>query len=310
MTVKPRSEDNTKVRLKQRKNFKLPGSRIRRLPGLFLLICGLLLLLSPLLSGIRTMIGDFRDISGYQRTVSRMQHEGTEADRLWAKARDYNKRHAVNRIGEDQKEEDPEYDGLLNISGDGTMGILSIPRIHMTIPIGHRCTAETLETKAGHLLGSSLPVGGRGTHTVISGHRGLPSARLFTDLDQLKKGDHFSFTILNRTLTYEVDRILTVAPDDSEDLQIAPGRDYATLVTCTPYGINTRRLYVRGHRIRTPKEDDKQRNASRLSWQEVLLSLMTGWLIRDGSWKYLLMIVAGSLAIIYVTGQGRRHRRK
>lgn len=289
---------------KHKKN-KGKGSRIRRLPGLFILIAGLILFLSPVLSGIRTMVDDFRDISGYQRSVSQMNLKGTEADELWKKAKAYNRNHPVNRIGEKQEETDREYDDLLNLTGDGTMGILSIPGIHVTLPIGHRCTAETLETKAGHLLGSSLPVGGKGTHTVISGHRGLPSARLFTDLNRLKKGDHFSFTILNRTLTYEVDRILTVAPDDTKDLQIVRGKDYATLVTCTPYGINTKRLYVRGHRIKTPKNGHDPQKSARLPWLEVLFSLLMGWFLRDGSWKYLLVIVAGSLAIIRLKRRNR-----
>lgn len=269
---------------------------MRRLPGLLILTVGFILFLSPILSGIRTMVDDFQNISGYQRSVNAITRDGTSVDALWKKAKAYNRHHPVNRIGQEQDNPDQVYDDLLNLNKDGTMGILSIPRIHVTLPIGHRCTSETLETKAGHLLGSSLPVGGKGTHTVISGHRGLPSARLFTDLNRLRKGDRFSFTILNRTLTYKVDRILTVAPDDEEDLQVVPGKDYATLVTCTPYGINTKRLYVRGHRIKTLKNGRNQGN--QMPWMEVLISLLTGWLIRDGSWKYLLVIVAGTLVII------------
>lgn len=293
-----------KVTRKHNDNRK-KGSRIRRLPGLLILIAGLILFLSPVLSGIRTMVDDFRDISGYQRSVREMNQKGTEAYKLWKRAKAYNRNHPVNRIGEKQDKADREYDDLLNLTGDGTMGILSIPKIHVTLPIGHRCTAETLETKAGHLLGSSLPVGGKGTHTVISGHRGLPSARLFTDLNRLKKGDHFSFTILNRTLTYEVDRILTVAPDDTKDLQIVQEKDYATLVTCTPYGINTKRLYVRGHRIKIPGNNRDARESNHLPWLAVFFSLLTGWFIRDGSWKYLLVIVAGSLAIIRLKRRNR-----
>lgn len=287
-----RHRQQTKIRKKQK------GSRVRRLPGVFILIFGLILFLSPLLSGIRTMVNDFRDISGYERTVSRMRQKGKKADRMWESARAYNQNHSVNEIGKSQSADDAAYDRLLNVSGDGTMGILEIPGIHVTLPIGHRCSSKTLETKAGHLRGSSLPVGGKGTHTVISGHRGLPSARLFTDLDRIRKGDRFSFTVLGRTLTYEVDRILTVAPDDADDLQIVPGKDYATLVTCTPYGINTERLYIRGHRIRTPRNSQGKAPNERLSGLAIFRSLFTGWLIRDGAWKYLLVIVAGSLAII------------
>ena len=142
-----------------------------------------------------------------------------------------------------------EYENLLDVSDTGIMGYLEIPKLDVSMPIYHGTDASVLQSGAGHLEGSSLPVGGKGTHTVLSGHRGLPSSKLFTDLDDLEQGDVFMIHVLDRTLTYQVDQIVTVDPYDMDDLAIDPNQDYCTLVTCTPYGINTQRLLVRGHRI-------------------------------------------------------------
>ena len=137
----------------------------------------------------------------------------------------------------------------LNLAGDGIMGTVEIPKIGITLPIYHTTDEEVLEKAAGHLEGSSLPVGGESTHAVISAHRGLPSASLFTDLDLLEEGDHFLIHVLDETLCYEVDQILTVEPDETEALQVEEGEDLVTLLTCTPYGVNTQRLLVRGHLV-------------------------------------------------------------
>ena len=142
-----------------------------------------------------------------------------------------------------------EYENLLDVSDTGIMGYLEIPKLDVSMPIYHGTDASVLQSGAGHLEGSSLPVGGKGTHTVLSGHRGLPSSKLFTDLDDMEQGDVFMIHVLDRTLTYQVDQIVTVDPYDMDDLAIDPDQDYCTLVTCTPYGINTQRLLVRGHRI-------------------------------------------------------------
>ena len=141
------------------------------------------------------------------------------------------------------------YAQTLDISGMGIMGYITIPKISVELPIYHGTDEGVLQVAAGHLEGSSLPVGGAGTHAVISAHRGLPSATLFTNLDELEVGDRFTITVLNRVLTYEVDQILIVEPQETGALRIEEGKDYCTLVTCTPYGINTHRLLVRGHRI-------------------------------------------------------------
>lgn len=147
------------------------------------------------------------------------------------------------------EEADPEYMSLLNLKGDGMMGSIEIPKIGETMPIYHTTFDDVLQNGVGHMEGSSLPVGGASTHCVLAGHRGLPSAKLFTDLDQIVEGDLFYLNVLNQTMIYQVDRILTVEPDETEWLAIEEGEDYVTLVTCTPYGINTQRLLVRGRRI-------------------------------------------------------------
>ena len=144
------------------------------------------------------------------------------------------------------------YDELLNVTGTGIMGYITIPKIDVELPIYHGVSESVLAVAAGHLHGSSLPVGGEGTHAVISAHRGLPSAKLFTYLDRLEVGDSFTVTVLDRVMTYEVDQVLIVEPNQVDGLYVVDGQDYVTLLTCTPYGINTQRLLVRGHRIQTP----------------------------------------------------------
>lgn len=142
-----------------------------------------------------------------------------------------------------------EYEGTLNVSGTGIMGVVKIPKINVELPIYHTTDESVLQIGAGHLEGTSFPIGGESTHAVVSGHRGLPSSRLFTDLDKLEEGDVFSFTVLDQTVTYQIDQIRIVEPSSVEDLQIVDGQDLATLFTCTPYGINSHRLLLRGHRI-------------------------------------------------------------
>ena len=141
------------------------------------------------------------------------------------------------------------YHQTLNISGNGIMGYISIPKLGVELPLYHGISAEVLNVACGHMEGSSLPIGGESTHAVLSAHRGLPHARLFTDLDKLEIGDTFQITVLNRTVTYQVDQIKVVRPDNAEYIQIVEGEDLCTLLTCTPYGVNSHRLLVRGTRI-------------------------------------------------------------
>ena len=150
--------------------------------------------------------------------------------------------------------ESGEYERLLNVTGNGMMGYVEIPSINCLLPVYHGTDEAVLQIAVGHIAGTALPVGGEGTHCVLSSHRGLPSARLFTDLDQLEEGDTFRLHILDGVLTYQVDRILTVEPDETEALAPEEGKDYCTLVTCTPYGVNTHRLLVRGVRVQAREE--------------------------------------------------------
>ena len=153
---------------------------------------------------------------------------------------------------------DPVYESLLNLNGDGMMGYVEVPVIGQNIPIYHYTTEDSLQKGAGHLFGSSLPVGGESTHCILSAHRGLPSASLFSDLDQLEEGDHFLIHVLNETLCYEVDKISVVKPEETSSLAVEEGKDLVTLVTCTPYGVNTHRLLVRG--IRTEYVEEEESN--------------------------------------------------
>jgi sortase A len=141
------------------------------------------------------------------------------------------------------------YNSILNISGNGIMGYVSIPKLGVELPLYHGISAEVLNIACGHLEGTSLPVGGENTHCVLSAHRGLPHAKLFTELDKMEVGDTFTITVLDRTITYQVDQIKVVRPDEIDDVQIVPGEDLCTLLTCTPYGVNSHRLLVRGTRI-------------------------------------------------------------
>lgn len=166
-------------------------------------------------------------------------------------------------------EERTTYESLLNLTGDGLMGYLQIPCIGIELPIYHGTSEQVLQKAVGHLEGTSLPVGGEGTHAVLSGHCGLPTAKLFTDLNQLALGDRFTVTVLNQRLSYEVDQIRIVEPDNLEELQLIPGEDLMTLVTCTPYAVNSHRLLVRGRRV----AEEANARRTRLKAAQTRLSL-------------------------------------
>ena len=211
-------------------------------------LVGLSLLLYPSVSDYWNSFHQSRAIQSYVQAVADINDEDYQA--LLEAAQAYNQKIAQNGNNWQLSEEDlAEYNSLLRVADSGIMGYIEIPKIQVNLPIYHGTDEEVLQIGVGHLEGSSLPVGGAGTHTVISGHRGLPSAKLFTNLDQLEEGDIFQLYVLDEVLTYQVDQILIVEPTELSDLQVEAGQDYCTLVTCTPYGINTHRLLVRGHRI-------------------------------------------------------------
>ena len=239
------------------------AKRSRRVVILLLLLTGLAVLFYPLVS---MKWNDYRSRkleTTYADSVGSMKDPQLEEMRRAAAA--YNKTLYVPSVPDAfsirDGVHDPEYESLLDPGGDGIMAYIEIPAIQVDLPVYHYTTDDSLGKGAGHLFGSSLPVGGRGTHCVISAHRGLPNARMFTDLNLVKEGDRFYIHVVDRILTYEVDQITVVEPDEIEALKIEPDKDYVTLLTCTPYGINTKRLLVRGKRVpnevqRTDPVDD------------------------------------------------------
>ena len=211
-------------------------------------LVGLSLLLYPSVSDYWNSFHQTRAIATYSEEVANLENE--QYDEIWEAAQQYNRslteRGNTYVLSEEQKE---AYEQLLDVSGLGVMGYIEIPEIDVSLPVYHGTEESVLQIAVGHLDWSSLPVGGESTHCVLSGHRGLPSAKLFTNLDKLTEGDIFLLRVLDEVLTYEVDQILIVEPQETGTLRIEEGKDYCTLVTCTPYGINTHRLLVRGHRI-------------------------------------------------------------
>lgn len=211
-------------------------------------IVGLGLILYPPLSEYWNSFRQSRAIAEYAESLAAMDAEEKAA--MIDAAEEYNKMLLDRQTGFALTAEQKEaYNKLLNISSNGVIGYIDIPAIGCSLPIYHGTEEKVLQIAIGHLEWSSLPVGGPGTHSVMSGHRGLPSAKLFTDLDELVEGDRFMISVLNDIYTYEVDKILIVEPDQTDALKIVPGEDYCTLFTCTPYGINSHRLLVRGHRV-------------------------------------------------------------
>ena len=221
---------------------------------LLILLIGAGLIAYPSFANWWNSFHQSRAVASYAETAANMNTE--EYERIISKSQAYNRK--LSRSGilwTLDEDEEKEYKEQLDIGTSGIMGYIDIPKIDVMLPIYHGIDESILQVAVGHIPGTSLPVGGKGSHCVVSGHRGLPSARLFTDIDKLVEGDSFTITVLNKTLTYEVDQIRTVLPTDLSDLQIEKGKDYVTLVTCTPYGINTHRLLVRGHRIENADGD-------------------------------------------------------
>ena len=214
-----------------------------------LFLVGLSVMLYPTFSNWWNQNMATHVVSSYKESVAKL--DTTKYDQMLAEARDYNQKLAALSAPFSNFADIPGYEDILNISGTGIMGYVSIPNINVELPIYHGTSEGVLQIASGHIQGSSLPVGGASTHAVISGHRGLPSARLFTDLDQIVEGDTFTINVLNEVLTYEVEKILVILPTETDKLAIVPGEDEVTLMTCTPYGVNSHRLLIRGHRIET-----------------------------------------------------------
>lgn len=236
--------------------------RLRGLARLLVILVGIGILVYPSLSEYLAEIHGSRTTASYDDSVSKLQQQ--QLDELLAEAQEYNRQLAQQSDGVDiiDNTEDGDKSGpywqLLNIDDTGMMGYIMIPRLNTTIPIYHGTSESVLQVGVGHMEATSLPVGGESTHAALSGHRGLPTASLFTDLDQMQVGDQFYIKVLGHTLAYQVDQILTVLPDETQPLAIVPGEDYVTLITCTPYGVNSHRLLVRGTRIPYSEQDMEQ----------------------------------------------------
>lgn len=217
-------------------------------------VVGMGLLLYPTFADWWNSFHQSRAVASYMEAVADL--DTSKYDDILASADKYNARLAKTgclwKMTDAQKK---AYAAELNVNNTGIMGYIDIPKIHVQLPVYHGIDDSVLQVAIGHLEGTSLPVGGPSTHCSVSGHRGLPSARLFTDLDKMVEGDTYTLTVLNRTTTYQVDQIRVVEPTDLSSLQIEKNKDYCTLITCTPYGINTHRLLIRGHRVANAQGD-------------------------------------------------------
>ena len=259
-------------------------------------LTGLSLLLYPTVSDYWNSMHQSRAIAGYTEMTAKIENE--EYDRLLNEARDYNQQllqkynHWI--LSEEEKE---EYSKILDVSGTGIIGYIEIDKINCSLPVYHSTEEQVLQIAIGHIEGSSLPVGGESTHSVLSGHRGLPSAKLFSELDQLVAGDTFLIRVLDEVLTYEVDQIRIVEPEELEALEIEQGKDFCTLVTCTPYGINTHRLLVRGHRVENTDQMEVRVTADAIQIEPVMVAPVVA--------VPLLMLV-----LIWITAAGRRKKKE
>lgn len=234
-------------------------NKLSKIIFILIFLAGLSLLLYPYIANEWNTYRDSRLITIYEQVIKE-QADTIDYSEEWDRAHAYNealfKKNDPDAFRKAEKAETPdeEYMSCLNLTGDGMMGYIEIPKIDVKLSLYHTTDENVLEKSIGHLEGSSLPVGGENTHAVVSAHRGLPDAELFTALDQMEEGDHFLLYILDEILCYEVDQILVVEPSEIEELLLVEGQDYVTLFTCTPYGVNSHRLLVRGHRTEYVEE--------------------------------------------------------
>ena len=244
---------------------KKKSHRVSNTILVLILLAGIAIAAYPAFSDYWNSMHQTRAIQSYAERVAELDNEAYTA--VWEAALDYNRRLAENPNPWAMEDEDIEdYERQLNVDGTGNMGFISIPKIDVNLPLYHGTGDAVLQSSIGHIEGTSLPAGSvhpdpddfskveYASHSVLSGHRGLPSAKLFSDLDAMEVGDVFYLTVLDQTLTYQVDKISVILPEDSSELPLFPGKDYCTLMTCTPYGINTHRLLVRGVRVENDKE--------------------------------------------------------
>lgn len=280
---------NKKDNLKKESFFKRNGATIILFA---ILIVGVLLLLYPAVSDYWNSIYQSQMIAAYDAEAAKMSYD--EKEEIIQRARAWNGellKKADRWVLSDSEME--EYLSILDITGTGIMGYISVPKASVSLPIYHTTQEKYLLTASGHIEMSSFPVGGIGTHAAISGHRGLPSARLFTDLDKLSEGDYFRITVLDRVFTYEADKISIVEPDDVDMLEIDPQRDYCTLVTCTPYAVNSHRLLIRGHRVSDYLYDKEKIPGDATKFEPVLVAPLVAFPILITLLIILILSTAG-----------------
>lgn len=270
---------------------------------ILMILGGLGFLLYPPASDLWNRYRNSKLVDVYTQVVNDLPQD--EADAIWQKAREYNAKHTTNSIVDAFKEEEEyvltaPYDKLLNPSGDNIMGRIEIPKIHVKLPIFHGVGEQSLQRGAGHLEGTSLPIGGKSTHSVISAHRGLPSAILFTDLDQLAEGDLFYLHIMDEVFAYRVVDIQTVLPHQSTFLAIQPDRDLCTLLTCTPYGVNSHRLLVTGERTAYIPEEEKPVEEKDVAVLETVIA----------NWKITLVGIGVLLVFLFILLFRSRRKKK
>ena len=278
---------------------------IKDIIRLIVLVVAFAVLLYPTVSSYVNEKNGSKVVSNYDAESVRLSN--AEKEKMLEDARAYNKEmlsniDLIDPFSQGETSVDERYESLLNMDGSGMMGYIRIPKIKVEIPIYHGTSESVLQAGVGHFWGTSLPVGGESTHTVLTGHRGLPTKTLFTNMDKLVKGDVFYIKVLDETLAYKVDQILTVLPEETEALSIVPGKDYATLVTCTPYAINTHRLLVRGHRIPYEEAVKIEKNTS----TGIELSFTTKVLIVTLGIIFIGLIIA----MLYSMYDKRRRKKK
>ena len=263
----------------------------------FLVLVGAGLILYPTFSDWWNSFHQSRAVASYMDSVTNLDPK--KYDEIITSAEEYNKRLAeIGPLWTMDDAQNEAYLSELDLNESGIMGYITIDKIHVMLPIYHGTDEAALQVAIGHLSGTSLPVGGPSSHCVVSGHRGLPSAKLFTDLDKMLEGDIFTLTVLDRTLTYQVDQIRIVEPSDLSELTIIPGQDLCTLVTCTPYGINTHRLLVRGHRVANLQGDIK-----------VVADALQIEAIYIAPFLAVPILVMLLFMMLYYTGERQRHNK-
>ena len=275
------------------------NKRITTIILVVILIIGLSLLLYPSFSDYWNKLHQSRAVVAYSETVANI--DSKEYEKIWAEAEAYN--HDLAETGMlwvMTDEEIARYEETLAVGASGMMGYIEIPKINCRLPIYHGISEGVLQTSIGHLAGTSLPVGGKNTHCVLSGHRGLPSAKLFSDLDELVEGDEFLIRTLDEVLTYEVDQIRVVEPSNLTDLTIERNKDYCTLVTCTPYGLNTHRLLVRGHRVKTEEREETRVAADAIQLETIVVA----------PFMAAPMILLLLILLLIITGRQKRKNKK